>query len=138
MDQVVGGMIAAIPRGLIVHQYRNLRRARRRCDGPGILEADRQRFFHHHRDKAARRRLHHTPMIVSARITEHRIRMRLLDRVVEISIIELLVQIEFSRVLLEQHAIGLGNPHDLKIGTMLIALEKSGGVPVHESGDDDL
>ena len=47
VNQIVRGVVAAIPRGLVIHQHLNLALACRIRHGVGVIGADRQWLFHH-------------------------------------------------------------------------------------------
>ena len=108
MDQVVGRMIAAIPRGLVIHQHLDLALARGIGDGVRILGADRQRFFHHDVDAVAGAYLHHFSVVVSIGVRQHRLRMRLLQHVFEIGKEQTAVEIELRRVTRRDLLVRLG------------------------------
>jgi len=137
LHEVVNRMIAAIPRGLVIHQHVNVAAFGRVGDGERIGVADGERFLHHDVYAAARAGLDDSAMIVSGCVRQHSLGVRFLEHVVEAGVVKLGIEAELFRVSPEERLAGIGDADDLDVSAMKVLLEEAVNVSVDESDDGD-
>src|SRR5215470_3480321 len=134
MNTLERSVIAAVPGGLVIHQNLDAAGAGGLLHGSCIFETDSQWLFHHDVYAMTGADFHHLAMVVRVGVGQHSFRMRLFEGILQVGKKELLLQSKTGSVLGSQFLIGLGDAHDMKIRTVLIVLEKSFGVSVHQAG----
>jgi hypothetical protein len=84
LHQVVGGTVAGIPRGLVIHEHVDFGFAGDVLNRERVFEADGQRFFHHDVNAVAGADFHHAAVVVGVGINQHCLRMRLDEHLFQI------------------------------------------------------
>ena len=111
-------MVAAIPRGLVVHQHLDVALARGIGDGVRILGADRQRLFHHDVDAVAGAYLHHSSVIKSIGVRQDGLRMRLLQHVFQIGKEQTAVETKLRGITCRNLLVRFGDSDNLDVSAM--------------------
>ena len=137
MHQIVGGMIAAIPGGLVVDQDGDLGRAGSTFDGAGIFVTYGQWLFHHDWDGVLCADFHGAAMIIGVGVDEHGLRTGGGEQFVEIGVVQIWIKGEFGGVAVEDFAVGLRNANDLDVAPIFSPGEEAVSVAVRESGHGD-
>src|SRR5580658_1150749 len=83
VDEIVGGAIAAVPGRFVVYEDLDFSTLSGGLHSSGIFVAHGKRLLHHYRNAMAGAGFDYTAMIECIRIDEHRLRLGLLDHLVD-------------------------------------------------------
>ena len=113
----------------------NLRRARGFLHRQGILEAYRQRLFHHHVYAMTSADFDNPAMVVGIRVDQNGLRVHLRDHVFQVGKQLRLREPILAGSLGQQLPIGFRDSDDLNLGIVAGLLEKSMHVSVNQTDD---
>ncbi len=89
---VVGGAIAGVPGGFVVHQHLDVAVAGRATDGEGVIERGAERLLDHDRDATLGCRFDDAPVVGDAGVDQQGARMPLRDHGVELGVEEMVIE----------------------------------------------
>ena len=115
---VVGGPVARVPGGLVVHQDVDLGVAGRRADGQRVFKGDCQRLLNHHGDAIPRGDFDGWAMLGDGSVDQHRLGMGSLDHAGFARVKERLGQRIFSSVFGEESGVGVGDADQFDVGVL--------------------
>ena len=137
MHQVVGGVIAAIPGGLVVDQRVNLSVVRGFLDGERVVETDGERFLHEDMDAVAGADLNDSTVIIGIGVDEHGLRVRFQQHLFQVGEENSVVEAVAGRGRREQARVGFGDADDFNLGAVQRLAEESVDVAVNQANDAD-
>ncbi len=137
VDEIVGGAIAAIPRGFVIDEDGNVGGFRGALDGVRVVDADGERLFHHDGNFVFGADFDGADVIVRVGIDEDGLRLGGGEEFVEIGVVELGIEIKFCGVAIEDRFVGLGDADEFDIVAIFDVIEEAVGVAVGEAGHGD-
>ena len=138
VDEIVGGAIAAIPRGFVVDEDRNVCGFRGALDGASVIDADGERLFHHDGDFVFGADFDGADVIVRVGVDENGLGLGGGEEFVEIGVIELGIEIKFRGVAIEDGFVGFGDADEFDVVAIFDVIEETVGVAVGEAGHCDV
>src|SRR5258708_9755074 len=137
MDEIVGGAIAAVPRGLVIHDDLNVTLLSGGLNGAGVFHADRERFFHHHGHAVAGAGSNRLAMIAGVAVHQRCLRMSALKHFVGAGEKQFGIHTVFLCVIGRELLIAFGDADELDVGTMQALLKEAFYVSVDQADDYD-
>ncbi len=134
VDEIVGGAIAAIPRGFVIDEDGNVGGFCRALDGVSVVDADGERLFHHDGDFVFGADFDGADVIVRVGVDEDGLRLRGGEQFVKIGVVHLGVEIKFCGVAIEDGFVGLGDADEFDVVAIFDVREEAVGVSVSEAG----
>ncbi len=137
VHKVVGGVIAGVPGCLVVDQNVNLRGMRGLFDGKRIVQADRERLFHHDVNAVAGGDLDDSAVVVRIGVCEHRLRVGFGNHFLKVGEQGGLIEAIAGCRLGKQLAVGFCYADDLDLRAVPRLIEESVHVSVNQANDAD-
>jgi hypothetical protein len=134
VDEIVSGVIAAIPSGLVVDEHGDFGGACGTLDGAAVFDTYGERFFHHHWDAVPGANFCGAAVAIGIGVDQDGLRVSSRDHFVEIGMVQIRIEGEFGGVAIEERAVRLRDANDLYVVAIFSAREESLRMAVRESG----